>query len=131
MIESDIEKIPLLKNSGLALFEYIRSLFPLNEFIKSSSGKYVASPDNFISITIHHKQAKNITLTLRGNPFEYCKFEELAIVPGLHGYSSVKIENPVQLAAAAFYVRRAAEIYRLGTKREMLIQTIQYLPPDA
>jgi hypothetical protein len=109
----------------------MRSLFPANNFTKSASGKYIAGPDNFISIEVHHKQVNNLTLTLRGYPFEYYKFNELAITPGRPGYSSVKIENPHQLAAAAFYIRRAAEIYKLGTQREMLIQTIIYSPPDA
>ena len=117
MIEDEVTKIPELKDIGLALIQYAKSLFPNLKFEANSQGRYVATPDNFVTFSIHWQRAKNITVTLRGNPQEFLCFQELELKPDMAGYSSFKITSVSQLAAAAEYIRRAAEIYRAGRER--------------
>ncbi len=117
MLETEIVKIPELEEIGAALVVFACSLFPGLHFEANAQGRFVAAPDNFVTFTVHWQRAKNITVTLRGNPDEFLAFEELPLKPDMAGYSSFKITEVKQLAAAAFYIRRAAEIYQAGRVR--------------
>ena len=117
MLEQEIAHIPELKESGVALVQFAIAQFPGLEFSSTDQGRFVASPDNFVTFTVHWKRAKNITVTLRGNPSEFLAFDELSLKADMGGYSSFKFEQPCQLAAAAMHIRRAAELYRAGRER--------------
>jgi len=117
MLEQEISKLPELKDVGLALIQFAKSQFPNLRFEANPQGRYVATPDNFVTFAVHWQRAKNITVTLRGNPEEFLGFEELELKPDMGGYSSFKVTEARQLAAAAFCIRRAAEIYRAGRER--------------
>jgi len=91
------------------------SLFPECHF-SMKSNRWVAEP-NLVTFDVHWKRAKNIALSLRGNPEEFQHSELLAIKPGMGGYSECTITHVGQLAAAASYVSRAAEIRRRGRNR--------------
>ncbi len=117
MLETEIAKIPELKEVGVALVLFARSLFPGLRFDANAQGRFVAKPDNFVTFTVHWQRAKNITVTLRGNRDEFLPFEELPLKPDMAGYSAFKLTEIKQLAAASFYIRRAAEIYQAGRVR--------------
>ena len=117
MLEQEMSHLPELKEVGLALIQFARAQFPGLSFEANSQGRYVAAPDNFVTFSVHWQRAKNITVTLRGNPDEFLAFEELSLKPDMGGYSSFKVTEVGQLAAAAFCIRRAAEIYRAGRVR--------------
>lgn len=117
MLETEIAKIPEIKDVGTALVVFARSQFPGLQFEENSQGRFVANPANFVTFSVHWQRAKNITVTLRGNPDEFLPFEELPLKPDMAGYSSFKLTEVRQLAAAAFYIRRAAEIYQAGRVR--------------
>jgi len=116
-LKDEIEKIPELKNIGLALVDYAVSLFHGIEFEQSGT-RWVARPKNYVTFEVHWKRAKNIAISLRGNPSEFLAFDELPLKQGMAGYSECKITNQSQLAAASTYIRRAAEIYQRGRDRE-------------
>lgn len=117
MLEQEMSHLPELNDIGRALVQFAKAQFPGLSFEANSQGRYVAAPDNFVTFSVHWQRAKNITVTLRGNPDEFLAFEELSLQPDMGGYSSFKITNASQLAAAAFCIRRAAEIYRAGRVR--------------
>lgn len=117
MLEQEIAHLPDLKDVGFALVQFAKSQFPGISFEPNSQGRYVATPDNFVTFSVHWQRTKNITVTLRGNPDEFLSFEELKIKADMGGYSSFKVTDASQLAAAAFCIRRAAEIYRAGRVR--------------
>ncbi|NBQ69940.1 MAG: hypothetical protein EBU46_14405 [Nitrosomonadaceae bacterium] len=117
MLETEIAKIPELKDVGTALVVFARSLLPGLRFEPNVQKRFVATPDNFVTFTVHWHRAKNITVTLRGNPDEFLSFQEMPLKPDRTGYSSFKLTEASQLAAAAFYIRRAAEIYQAGRGR--------------
>lgn len=116
-LKDEIEKLPELKNIGLALVDYTLSLFKGLEF-KQTGNRWVARPMNYVTFEVHWKRAKNIALSLRGNPSEFIAHEELPLKQGMAGYSECKITNHSQLAAASAYIRRAAEIYKRGRERD-------------
>jgi hypothetical protein len=117
MLEQEMSHLPELKEVGLALAQFAKAQFPGLSFEANSQGRYVAAPDNFVTFSVHWQRAKNITVTLRGNPDEFLGFDELTLKPDMAGYSSFKVTEVNQLAAAAFCIRRAAEIYRAGRVR--------------
>ncbi|MCL1825888.1 MAG: hypothetical protein FWG26_08130 [Betaproteobacteria bacterium] len=117
MLEQELSHLPELKDVGLALIQYAKAQFSGLSFEANSQGRYVATPDNFVTFSVYWQRAKNITVTLRGNPDEFLPFEELSLKPDMAGYSSFKVTKVGQLAAAAFCIRRAAELYRAGRVR--------------
>ena len=124
MLEHETSHLPELKDIGLALVQFAKAQFPGLSFEANSQGRYVATPDNFVTFSIHWQRAKNITVTLRGNPDEFLAFEELILKADMAGYSSFKVTEVSQLAAAAFCIRRAAEIYRAGRVRVQKRMTV-------
>lgn len=117
MLEEEISNLPELEDIGVALVQFAKSQFPHLRFEANSQGRYVATPDNFVTFAVHWQRVKNITVTLRGNPDEFLHFDELELKPDMGGYSSFKVTEVCQLAAAAICIRRAAEIYRAGRER--------------
>ena len=69
-IEEEISKITELKHMGLALVQFATSLIESNKF-ELSERRWVARPHNFVTFEVHWQRAKNISLSLRGNPAEY------------------------------------------------------------
>jgi hypothetical protein len=117
VLESEIAHIPELNEIGKALVQFARAQFPGLTFEATGQDRYVAAPENFVTFSVHWKRAKNITVTLRGNPFEFAVFEELPLKADMGGYASFKLEHPRQLAAAAMHIQRAAELYKAGRTR--------------
>ena len=99
----------------MALVQFAESLFPKCRFIKKTN-RWVADP-NFVTFDIHWKRAKNVALSLRGDPTEFDQAAVLPLKRGMGGYSECTVTNPAQLAAAASYISRAAEIYSRGRTR--------------
>ena len=94
MLETEIAEIPELKEVGIALVQFARSQFPGLRFEANTQGRFVAVPDNFVTFSVHWQRAKNITVTLRGNPDEFLAFEELTVKPDMGGYDV----SPVSVA---------------------------------
>lgn len=114
--EEEISELPHLRNIGLALFEFAERLFPQNSFDQDNHGRWVARPENFVTLRVQ-PQAENIAITLRGNPNEFLEFDALELSQDQEGYSIFRISDPSQLRAAAVYISRAAELYRRGRTR--------------
>lgn len=116
MLRDDIAKISKLKNLGLALVDFAESLFSGTQF-EAHGDRWVARPNNFVTFEVHWARAKNIALSLRGNPDEFVSLPELPLKAGMAGYSECKISSSRQLAAASSYIARAAELYERGSGR--------------
>ena len=116
-LREEMSKIPALKNVGLALVDYAESLSPGISF--ELKGKRWVPSINFVTFTVQHAQAKNIVLSLRGNPSEFLKFPELHLRPGMGygAYSECTLSTPNQLAAVAMCIKKAHEISRQGKTR--------------
>jgi len=114
--KEEIDEIPPLKNIGLALFQFADDLFPNNDFEQDSHDRWVPRPNNFVTIKVQPR-AKNLAVTLRGNPGEFLNHDELPLSQDQNGYSIFRISKPSQLKAAADYVSRAAELFRRGRMR--------------
>jgi hypothetical protein len=116
MLEHEIENIEELKHMGIALVQYAKSIIDGVEFEQNGT-RWVARPDNFVTFEPHWKRAKNIAVSLRGNPGEFIEQNELPLRSGMSGYSECKLTNVNQLAAASSYIGRAAELYQRGSTR--------------
>lgn len=123
MIQSEMRKLGVLAEAGCALVVYAESIADGGKF-ELSGNRWVVRPNNFVTFEPHYQRALNIAVSLRGNPSEFAEFPELPLKQGMAGYSECSITNPNQLAAAAFYVRRAHEIYQRGRVREHKKQKI-------
>jgi hypothetical protein len=117
MLTSEMSRIAELKEGGCALVQLAESQFPGLRFEATPQGRYVSRPANYITFKVHSERARNITLTLRGNPGEFPRTDELLVRPDRPGYSSVRVTNAGQLPAAEMCIRRAAEIYRVRSRR--------------
>jgi len=117
-VREEISKIPKLKNIGLALIDYIESLYPGITF-ELKTKRWVPS-ENFVTFTVQHARAQNIVISLRGNPKEFLEFEELPLREGMgHGtYTECTLERANQLPALAMHVRKAYELYSEGSTRD-------------
>jgi len=112
MLNSELSCIPELREVGNDLVQLAQSQFPGLSFSATPEGRYVARPNNYVTFKIHSQRAKNITVTLRGNPVEFPNVAGLLVRPDRAGYSSFRITNADQGEAASMCIRRAAEIYR-------------------
>jgi len=79
MLEDEISRLQDLKEVGIALVQFAKSQFLGLRFESNEQGRYVATPENFVTFSIHWQRAKNITVTLRGNPEEFLAFDELQL----------------------------------------------------
>jgi hypothetical protein len=116
-LREEISKISALKNVGLALVDYVESLSPGISF-KLKGRRWVPSV-NFVTFTVQHARAQNIVISLRGNPKEFLKFDELPLRKGMGygAYTECSLKNPSQLTAVAMCIKRAHELYREGRTR--------------
>jgi len=116
---SNFAKVQLddINHCGLALLQYAATL-PGNEYkqFENKNGRWVCDP-NFVNFQVHYKRKNNIPISLRGNPAEFEKHDELPMKPGMAGYSECSFESRSQLFAAVSYIRRAWQIYKKGRSR--------------
>ena len=122
MLESlrkEIAQLDTIQAIAVALVEYAIALVPDNH-IEAKGSRFVLSPENFATFTIHSARANNLTVSLRGNPEEFEHQSELEIVKDQNGYSSFKLKQTGQLAAASIYIRRTHELYSRGRGRPVL-----------
>ncbi|MCQ8130661.1 hypothetical protein [Methylomonas rivi] len=115
-IRNELSNLSELTSIGLALADFCEALAEGGLFERSDA-RWVMRPNNFVTLEPHWKRVKNIAISLRGKPEEFAPLPELPIKAGMSGYSECKVESPRQLAAAAFYIRRAHEIYERGRTR--------------
>ena len=115
-VEDEILKLRFISRIGLALIDFIQSIQPIGNF-QFESNSWVYRPNNFVAFDIHYQRANNITLSLRGQPNEFDHYTSLPIYAGRGNYSRCKIESSNQLDAAAYYIRRALELYNRGRTR--------------
>ncbi|WP_206486579.1 hypothetical protein [Thalassotalea sp. G2M2-11] len=115
-IRDNLNELGDLSIVGLAIADYSESIADNGKF-ELNGKRWVIRPNNFVTLEPHWKRAKNIAISLRGNPSEFAEFKELPLKEGMSGYSECTITTPNQLAAAAFYIRRAQEIYSKGRNR--------------
>ena len=123
MIQDEMKKLGVLTEVGAALVAYVESIADGGKF-ELTGNRWVVRPNNFVTFEPHYKRALNIAVSLRGNPSEFAELPELSIKEGMAGYSEYIITKPNQLAAAAFYIRRAHELYQRGRHREHKRQQI-------
>jgi hypothetical protein len=118
-VREDMNRLPKLKNMGLALIDFVESLHPGISFDKKSQ-RWVPS-ENFVTFTIHFVRSRNIVVSLRGNPDEFIQFPDLLpLREGMGGgsYSECTLKNPNQLPAIAMYIQKAYELYKEGRGRK-------------
>lgn len=121
---AELHQLDDLGDVGAALARYVRALDPRGSF-EREGGRWVNRPDNFLTLTIHHKRAMNIVLTLRGHTLTY---KEPAQEAGLGddwvrdlerdraSYSRYRITKAAQLLPAAYFIRVAFEYRSRGRK---------------
>jgi hypothetical protein len=114
-IQEELLELPIIGEAFIHILDFISSL-ESGEFVKEGT-QWVYRPRNFITITIHSQQARNVTVCLRGNPQEFAQFEYLPLRSALAGYSRYKMEEINQLDAALCYIRRAHELSLRGRSR--------------
>lgn len=117
MLKHEISKLTELKHVGLALMQFAESLVEGTSFVISERRRWIARPRNFVTFEIHWQSTRDITLSLRGNPSEFLRFEELPLRAGLGGYSECRINSVRQLAAASSYIATAAQRCIRGATR--------------
>lgn len=118
-----MKKLGSLSEIGVALAAYAENIADGGKFERSGN-RWVVRPNNFVTFEPHYKRTLNIAVSLRGNPKEFAEFPELPLKEGMAGYSECTITKPNHLAAAAFYIRRAQELYQRGRNRPRKNQKI-------
>jgi len=103
-----------LSATAVALVRYAASL-GVSSFSKKGQ-RYVAEP-NFVTFELHHQRARNLTISLRGNPSEFLAFPEMKAKKSQNGYSEIKVTDVGQLRAAANCIARAREVFDKGRTR--------------
>ena len=113
----ELSQIPELNQGGVELIRLALAQFPNLVLEATPNGRWVTRPANFVTFKIHHKRARNITLTLRGTTDQFPENDELAVRPDRGSYSALRITHSNQFSAAGECLRRAAEIYRTSSRR--------------
>lgn len=116
-LRNDINKIPELKNIGLAMIDYVESLCLGIEF-KHKSKRWVGSL-NFVAFKIQHACSKNIIVSLRGSQNEFLDFKELPLRNGMGygSYTECTIDNPRQFPAIMMHIKKSFELFNKGRNR--------------
>jgi hypothetical protein len=112
----ELAKIPKLESVGNALAQYAKALHSAGHF-EQKGRRSVLNP-NFVTFTIQTARAKNIVLSLRGNPQEFEVHSGLPLKPDRNGYSSCTITSPKYLKDAAVNIERAHELWNRSRSRE-------------
>ena len=117
-IRAAVETIPDLKNVGNALVDFVEDICPGITFQKK--GRRWVGSKNFVTFTIQHSRAKNITISLRGNPKEFPSFKELPLKAGMGygAYTECTLKKPRQLPAVALCIQYAYELFKRGGTRQ-------------
>ena len=115
-IRVEMANLGSLATIGLALADYCESIANGGTFEQNGT-RWVIRPNNYVTLEPHWKRVKNVAISLHGNPSEFAAMPELPLKTGMAGYSECKVESINQLAAAAFNVRQAKEIYSRGRNR--------------
>jgi hypothetical protein len=109
-------KLNGLCETASAIVQYSQSI--AEGQLESEGSRYVMRPDNFVIFEPHYKRVRNLTVTIRGNPSEFEEWHGLKLDKSMNGYSSFRITQNSQLAAAASYIRRSKELFVRGRSRE-------------
>lgn len=113
-----VGETPEIRDGIRALVAFAASLEPGLKFHLEGQ-RYVASPKNFVAFTPRLARARHVTIELRGGPDEFEGNPVLPIKDARAGcYSKCEFSSSRQLAAAAAYIERAYELYRLGRNRK-------------
>ncbi len=121
--EQILSELPELKHCGIALVEFVEALAHSKEWSLSSNRWIMKS--NFVTFRVQPR-VRAIRATLRGRTREFNLFPELTLERGRAGaYTEFAFKEPKQLAAAAFYIHRAHELYERGGSRRKSKQVIQ------
>ena len=120
-IRDEMSRIPMLRYVGCALVDLVEDLAPGTVWLRHGR-RWIPTPDrNFVTFTIQSARAKTIALSLRGHTEEFPgglqAVLSLKAGRGNGAYSDCSIRSAKQLAAAAWYVYVAYEIFRRGGSR--------------
>jgi hypothetical protein len=86
----------------------ILSLSPNGLVFYSESGKWVASPNNFIAIKVQDKRKFNLAITVYGNPGDFSNIRHnLTIKPDQNSYSRFRVDGENQLPSAIKVIKQA------------------------
>jgi hypothetical protein len=88
--EDELKNLPSLQAVGSALAAYCITLIPGLALTRNEKGKYVTEPHNFVTFTVHWQRTSKISVTIRGNPFEFALLPELPLKRDQNGYSAFK-----------------------------------------
>ena len=87
-----------------------------NKDIVGKSGKWVASPNNFVAIKVQDKRKRNLAITVYGNPGKFNGIRHnLVIKPDRSSWSRFSVDRCDQLPSAIQVIRHA---YQLSTNKE-------------
>jgi hypothetical protein len=96
--------------------DVIYTLSPGGLIFHGKSGKWVASPNNFVAIKVQDKRKRNLVITVYGNPGKFNEIcHNLIIKPDRSSYSCFSVDRYDQLPPAMQVIKHA---YRLSTKKE-------------
>ena len=114
-IGNDLARLPELRETGLALAAYARTISKGRLHLQ---GKQWISEPNFVAFLVQPRD-RTLKLSLFGEPAEFASIDGVQLTRGRAGaYSSLKIDSPGQLAAAALHIRRAFELKRRRPRRK-------------
>ena len=64
-LQKEIDQLECISKTAAALVDYALSL-DANATIVLKRDRYVFSPKKFVTFSVHHKRANNLTITMRG-----------------------------------------------------------------
>jgi len=123
--EDVLSIVPKLAHSGIALIEFAEALSGSKVWERGANYRWIIQPKKFVALQ-GQRRLKGIRFTVRGRPPEFAPFGELKLETGRGGsYSGFVFNETRHLAAAAFYISRAYELYQRGGSRRPHRQAIQ------
>jgi hypothetical protein len=103
----ELQQLPSpIAKCGRDLLSRIREEFE-GYFRISKSGKYVNRPNNFWTAKVQPRDG-SLAITVRGNPGDFERMDELDIRPDRRGYSRFKVQRPDQMEHAWRTLRKSA-----------------------
>ena len=88
-----------LRTTGEKLVREVRRVYPGSLVYHEESQKYVESPDNFWTVKIQPR-ARDLAITVRGNPADFEMSHGLDLKPDRPGYSRFKVSRPEHVETA-------------------------------
>jgi hypothetical protein len=96
--------------------DVIFALSPSGLTFHGKSGKWVASPNNFVAIKVQDKRKRDLAISIYGNPGKFNGIRHnLVIKPDRSSYSRFSVDRYDQLSSAIHVIKHA---YQLSTKKE-------------